>query len=146
MAEWMSPVYDRKQSDVDYAKSQLSKGNNISELKGCFNVGDINRIENDIRYIADRLNVLKYTNTVTTKSWDMYRVPNVTEVNRLINNVSKLITAYYRPADSPDLPVTLLTYEQVNALEKNLYMIKHLIDSEENQYRYCGTVICGEDW
>lgn len=146
MAQWISPVHDRKQIDVDYAKARLESGINISELKGCFNVTDINRIENNIRYIADRLNVLKYTNTVETKSWDMYGLPNVTEITRLINNVSKLITAYYRPADSPDLPNTLLTYTQVNDLEKMLYMIKHLIDTEENQFRVCGTVICGEDW
>ena len=146
MAQWISPVHDRKQIDVDYAKARLESGINISELKGCFNVTDINRIENNIRYIADRLNVLKYTNTVETKSWDMYGLPNVTEITRLINNVSKLITAYYRPANSPDLPNTLLTYTQVNDLEKMLYMIKHLIDTEENQFRVCGTVICGEDW
>lgn len=146
MAQWISPVHDRTQSDIDYAISQIAQGNNSSELKGCFNVVDINRIENNVRYIADRLNVLKYTNTVETKSWDMYGLPNVTEITRLINNVSKLISAYYRPENAPDLPSTLLTYEQVNALEKNLYMIKHLIDSEENQFRFCGTVICGEDW
>ena len=146
MAQWMSPVQDRTQVDVDYAKARIQAGFNSSELKGCFNVTDINRIENNVRYIADRLNVLKYTNTVETKSWDMYGLPNVTEITRLINNVSKLITAYYRPANSPDLPNTLLTYNQVNDLEKMLYMIKHLIDTEENQFRVCGTVICGEDW
>lgn len=146
MAQWMSPVHDRKQSDVDYAISQIAKGINTSEYKGCFNVSDINRIENNVRYIADRLNVLKYTNTIETKSWTIYGLPDVTETTRLINNVQKIINAYYRPENSPDLPNTLLTYEQVNALEKNLYMIKHLIDSEENQYRFCGTIICGEEW
>lgn len=146
MAQWMSPVHNRTQSDVDYAKARIKAGYNASEMKGCFNVSDINRIENNVRYIADRLNVLKYTNTIETKSWDVYGLPDVTEISRLINNVSKLITAYYRPANSPDLPNTLLTYEQVNALEKNLYMIKNLIDTEENQFRFCGTITCGEDW
>lgn len=146
MAEWISPVHDRTQSDIDYAISQIQKGNTRTELKGCFNVTDINRIENNVRYIADRLNVLKYTNTIETKSWDMYGLPNVTEINRLINNVSKIITAYYKPADAPSLPTTLLTFEQVNALEKNLYMIKHLIDNEENEFRHCGTFNCGEEW
>lgn len=146
MAEWISPIYDRTQSDIDYALSQIKKGNNSLELKGCFNVTDINRIENNCRYIADRLNVLKYTNTITTKTWDMYGVPNITEVARLINNVVLLIDAYYQSPDAPLLPSTLLTYEQVNSLEKNLYMIKHLIDEEENEFRFCGTFNCGEDW
>jgi hypothetical protein len=146
MAEWMSPIHDRTMSDVEYAISQIESGNNSQEYKGCFNVTDINRIENNTRYIADRLNVLKYTNTIETKSWNMSGLPNITEVTRLISNVSKIITAYYKPADSPTLPNTLLTFAQVNDLEKMLYMIKHLIDNEENAYRYCGTFNCGEDW
>lgn len=145
MAQWISPVRDRTQSDVDYAISQIKSGNNSTEFKGCFNVTDINRIENNIRYVADRLNVLKYSNTVETKQWDMYGIPNATEVTRLINNVSKIITAYYKPPGSPTLPTTLLIYSEVNNLEKLLYMIKHLIDEEENAFRYCGTFNCGED-
>jgi hypothetical protein len=146
MAEWISPVYDRTQNDVDVAKAKIKQGDNLSELKGCFNVTDINRIENNSRYIADRLNVLKYANTIVTQSWDMYGVPNSTAVARLINNVASLISAYYSPAGAPSLPTTLLTYEQVNALEKIIYMIKHLVDEEENEFRHCGTFNCGEDW
>lgn len=145
MAEWISPVYDRTKSDVDFAISQIKNGDISLELKGCFNVTDINRIENNSRYIADRLNVLKYANNIKTASWDMYGVPNATEVARLINNVTLLIKAYFKPANAPNLPPTLLTYEQVNSLEKNLYLIKHLIDDEENEFRHCGTFNCGEE-
>ena len=146
MAEWISPVYDRTQYDVEYAKSQIRSGNNLSELKGCFNVTDINRIENNTRYIADRLNVLKYSNTITTKTWDISGVPNSNEIARLINNVAALISAYYLPEGAPPLPSTLITFEQVNSLEKNLYMIKHLLDEEENQFRYSGTFNSAEEW
>ena len=145
MAEWISPVFDRTRSDVDYAKSQIKSGKNLSELKGCFNVTDINRIENNTRYIADRLNVLSYANTIITKVWDMAGVPDVSEVARLINNVASLINAYYLPDGAPALPSALLTFEQVNSLEKMLYMIKHLLDEEENQYRYSGTFNSGEE-
>lgn len=146
MAEWISPIFDRTQSDVDYALSQIRQGNNLSEHKGCFNVTDINRIESDCRYIADRLNVLKYTNIITTKSWDMYGVPDATEIARLINNVKALIDAYYQQKESPSLPITLLTYEQVNSLEKNLYMIRQIIDEAEAVFKLCGTFGCGEEW
>lgn len=146
MAEWIRPIYDRTQADVDYALSQLSLGNNSVEFKGCFTVTDINRIENNCRYIADRLNVLLYSNSITTKTWDMYGLPNITEVERLINNVRKLISAFFQSSDAPALPETLLHYEQVNALEQNIYLIKHLIDNEENEFRPCGTLVCGEVW
>ena len=146
MAEWISPIYNRTQEDVDYAKSQIKLGNNSAIYKGCFTVSDINRIENNCRYIADRLNVLLYTNSITTKVWDMYGLPNITEVKRLINNADALIKAYHQSEDAPALPETLLTYAQVNALERNLYLIKHLIDNEENEFRHCGTFNCGEEW
>lgn len=146
MAEWISPIYNRTQADVDYAKAQIQLGNNSVGFKGCFTVTDINRIENNCRYIADRLNVLLYTNSITTKVWDMYGLPNITEVKRLINNADALIKAYHQSPDAPALPETLLTYEQVNALERNLYLIKHLIDNEENEFRHCGTFNCGEGW
>lgn len=146
MAEWISPVYDRTQYDVAYAIAQLSIGNNAIEHKGCFTVSDINRIENNCRYIADRLNVLLYTNHITTATWDMRGTPNITEIKRLINNVSALIDAYYQSEDAPSLPETLLHYEQVNALERNLYLLKHLIDNEENEFMLCGTFNCGEEW
>jgi hypothetical protein len=146
MAEWIKPVYDRTQADVDYALSQIALGNNAKEYKGCFNLTDINRIENNSRYIADRLNVLAYVNAIATATWSMSDVPNITEVKRLINNVSALIDAFYQSEDAPPLPETLLHYEQVNALEKNLYLIKHLIDNKENEFRHCGTFNCGEEW
>ena len=146
MAEWISPVWDRKQSDVDYALAQMAIGNSKNEYKGCFTVSDINRIENNSRYLSDRLNVLAYANSISTATWDMYDIPNVTDIKRLINNVSALIEAYYLSEDAPTLPETLLHYEQVNALERNLYLLKHLIDNEEYAFRHCGTFNCGEEW
>ena len=144
MAEWISPIYNRTQEDVDYAKSQIKLGNNSVIFKGCFTVSDINRIENNCRYIADRLNVLLYTNSITTKVWDMYGLPNITEVKRLINNADALIKAYHQSEDAPALPETLLTYAQVNALERNLYLIKHLIDNMISSFKECNTFECGE--
>ena len=146
MAEWMTPVYDRTQYDIASAIAKIAAGDNVTEHKGCFNVSDINRIENNTRYIADRLNVLAYVNSVTTATWKMTDKPNITEIKRLINNVSALIDAYYQTPDAPALPTTLLTYEQVNALERNMYSLKHLIDNEENEFRHCGTFNCGEEW
>lgn len=67
MAVWIQPVYDRTNEDVAFAQEQIQKwidaklsGNPVEtyELKGCFNLTDINRIEGDIQYISDRLDEL----------------------------------------------------------------------------------------
>ena len=145
MASWSTPVFDRTLADVEYARQQLENNINTVFLKGCFTRVDILRIENDTRYLADTLNDLCYRNNITTQtSWTESDIPNATDIGRIINNVSKLISAYYKPNDSPNLPTTILTYEQANALEQNLYLIKQMLDNMINSFRECGTFNCGE--
>ena len=86
-----------------------------------------------------------YSNSITTQSsWGYGVAVDVSQITRIINNVSKLISAYYKPNNAPNLPTTLLTYEQVNALEKNLYLIKEMLDDMIASFRQCGTFGCGE--
>ena len=146
MANWSQPVFDRTLADVEYAKQQLEKKINTTDLKGCLNPNHLTRIENNTRHLADELIKLGYSNTVTTQSsWGYGAAPNVTEIMRIINNVSKLMDAFYKPSDAPNLPTTLLTYEQVNAIEKNLYLIKETLDDMITYFRECGTFVCGEE-
>lgn len=146
MAEWKEPVFDRTQEDVDYAKTQLSLGINDVEYKGCFNPLDINRIEGDTQYLSDALNTLRYANKVSTvQNWAKESLPYKSHLDRIINNVSVLWGKYYKPAGSVDLPTTLLTFEQVNALEKNIYLLKEMLDDMISSFRECGTFACGEE-
>ena len=145
MANWTNPVFDRTIDDVEYAKQQLEKNINNVDYKGCFNVNDLLRIENNTRYLADSLNDLYYRNTIETeKNWITSSVPNVANITRIINNLNKIFTAYHKPSNAPNLPTTLLTYEQVNALEKNLFMIKEMLDNMTASFKQCGTFGCGE--
>lgn len=146
MANWSEPIFDRTLADVEYAKKQLLNKINNVDFKGCFNAKDILRIENNTRYLADALNELSYRNNVTTNSeWSADSVPTITHITRIINNISKLLSAYYKSSDAPNLPTTLLTYEQVNALEKNLYLIKEMLEDMVISFRECDTFECGEE-
>lgn len=146
MAQWIEPIYDRTQADVDYAKSQLSLRNNENESKGCFNITDILRIENNTRYLSDKINELYYFNDISTvHSWDMSSVPQFYHVNRIINNVGTLWEKYAIPTGSLSLPPSLLRYEHVNDLEKNLYLLKNHIDNMVGYFRECNTFECGEE-
>ena len=142
---WVQPTFDRTLADVEYAKQQLEKNINDVDFKGCFNVIDMVRIENDAQYLADALNDLYYRNNITTQiAWSTSSTPNVTNIVRIIDNVNKLMSAYHKPNDVPTLPTTLLTYEQANALEKNLYLIKQMLDNMIASFRECGSFNCGE--
>ena len=145
MATWSNPVYDRTLADVEYARQQLENNINTIDLKGCLNPNHLMRIENNTRYLADELNKLYYSNAITTQSsWGYSDLPNVTHITRIINNVNKILSAYQKPKNTPTLPSTLLTYEQVNALEKNLYLIKEMHDDMIKSFKECGSFNCGE--
>lgn len=145
MANWSNPIYDRTLADVEYAREQLEKNINNTDFKGCFNVNDLLRIENNTRYLADRLNDLYYRNVIATEpNWSVSSIPNVSNISRNISNINKIWEAYHKPNNTPTLPTTLLTYEEVNALEKNLYLIKEMLDNMIASFRECGTFSCGE--
>ena len=146
---WITPVYDRTLSDVDEAirvLTELKNGGNgaVSELKGCFNATDMNRIEGNIRYLADTLTTLYYFTSVTTKSWGKEGLPTVTDINRLMQNVKNIRASYYQPTGMPTLPSNLTTFTEVNNLERSLSKYKSYLDNMINSFRECGTFECEE--
>ena len=147
MAEWIEPIFDRTQADVDFAIAKLQewktyKVSDIYDLKGCFNVSDINRIENDIRYLSDALSELYYFSHVETKTWDINSIPNQSDIDRIIQNTRTLILSICE--DAPELPTTLLTIDDVNCIEFNLHKIKMILDEMTTSTVECGTFDCGE--
>lgn len=150
MATWTTPVFDRTQADVDAAIRQIVdwKANGFTttvELKGCMNTSDINRIENNIQFLSDTLTSLYYFSEVDTKTWNRSMLPTISEIERILRNMKTLIDSYYKEDGSPDLPATMLSFEDINSIERNLYLIKEMIDSMQASYRQCGTFQCGEE-
>lgn len=150
MAEWIEPIFDRTQNDVESAIKQIAlwKANGVdkpSELKGCLNMGDLNRIEKDIQFLSDTLSSLYYFSDVSTKTWQRSTLPTAKEITRILNNIQILINSFYQREDAPDLPTTVLSYEHLNSIEENLYLLKDLLDDMVSSFRECGTLYCGEE-
>lgn len=153
MANWSKPIYDRTQADVDYAKSQIKyfkQNGGVTDgknMKGCLNTDDLNRIEFNTEYLSDLLISLYYFNTIKKHAdrWYTVSVPYVNHINRIIDNVLKLQSAYFTPSSSPDLPTNLTHYEDVNSIEKCLYLLKVMIDEMTSSFKECNTFECGED-
>jgi len=149
MLEWITPIYDRTQQDVDFAKTKIAewksgKSNDVYDLKGCLNVSDINRIENNIKYLSNKLNELGYSNNTYTKVWSRTGLPNQQDIDRIINNVKELITAFCQQQSAPNIPDRLVDYNDINAIEKNLSLIKELIDYMVNSYKVSGALQSGQ--
>lgn len=146
MAQWTEPVFDRTQADVDYAKQQIANKVNNTYYKGCCNVTDITRIERNTDYLKEVLTSYYYiTNTETRANWYDNTIPNQSHIDRIINNVDKIWKAYHKPSNAVTLPSTLLNFEQLNAIEKNHYLIKIMLDNMVTSFKRCGTFNCGEE-
>lgn len=139
----MTPIYDRTQEDVDIANQILNEWieNSMSsmyQLKGCLNVSDINRIENNINYLTEVLDSLYYFSGATSKTWNELGIPNLTDVRRILNNIDKIITNYYEPLNAPDIPNSMTYYYEINAIEEILLRIKEMIESMEQVFQKSG--------
>lgn len=149
---WQKPIFDRTQADVEFAIQKISEwivaditGNPVVvyDLKGCLNLSDINRIEGNISYLASQLTKLSYPSQVFTKEWTRDGLPTVADIERITNNVASLINAYYKPTDAPSIPIRINGYDDVNSIEKNLYLINQLLEAMIGSFRKSGTFKSG---
>lgn len=152
MAVWVTPIFDRTEEDVAFAQEQIQKwidvklsGNPVEtyELKGCFNLTDINRIEGDIQYISDRLDELYYPPGTSCKTWERSGLPTAKDVERILSNVRLIIAAYHQRVGVPDVPDSMSNVSDINDLEENLYAIKQLLDSMVERFQKSGMLKSG---
>ena len=153
MSEWRTPVFDRTREDVEYAIKTIAEwvsddmsGNHlaIQDLKGCLNVSDINRIEGNIEYLSTELTRLHYSPNTSTREWTNGGLPNEQDIQRILANISGLTTAFYTPENAPSIPNNLLGYDEVNAVEKNISLIKELLDCMVGSFKKSGTYQSGK--
>lgn len=115
----------------------------VYELKGCFNLLDLNRIENNIEFLADKMEEFSYAPNIHGKQWSRVDMPNQNDMSRIVDNIRSLISAFYSPDNPPSLPSTMLSYDDINAIEENLYLIKQLIDVMQTSFKKVGTIKSG---
>lgn len=134
---WHDVIDDRTQADVDFARYI------IENLKGVFNAVDLNRVEENIKYLSDELNKLGYTNSVVVKSWNIEDLPTEADITRIIGNLRKLISIYSKSSQAPELPSSMLHFQQINDLEKNLKLLKQMIDNYYLTLPKVGAMVLG---
>lgn len=153
---WIVPVVDRTLNDVQDAlaqieiwRAQVANGQTptVTELKGCLNATDLNRIESNTRYISQLLQGYGYQMNVTTKvDWTDESLPNAADVNRIIDNIKEIRNKYYEPPGMPSLPRTMVSFSDINAIEQSLLLFREMLLSMERAFRRSGTFRCGEDF
>ena len=119
------------------------RNGDVYELKGCLNLSDLNRIEGNIGYLAERLEGYSYSPDVSCKQWTIVDLPTEDDMSRIVENIRALMDAFYYPNNPPSLPKTMLSYTDINAIEENLYLIKQMLDGMQSSFKHVGTTKSG---
>jgi len=150
---WIVPVVDRTLRDVQDAlaqieawRTQVANGQTptVTELKGCLNATDLNRIEANTKYISKFLRGYGFQANVTTKvDWTDESLPNATDVKRIIDNIKEIRNKYYEPAGMPSLPQTMVSFSDINAIERSLMLFREMLLGMVGAFRRSGTFVAG---
>ena len=115
----------------------------VYDLKGCLNLSDLNRIEGDIAYLAEKLENYYYPTHTNCKVWIDKDIPNQNDMSRIVYNIRYLMDSFYTLDNPPPLPNTMMRYDEINAIEENLHLIKEVLDCMQKSFKKSGTVKCG---
>ncbi len=115
----------------------------VYDLKGCLNTIDINRIEDNIKYLSERLLEFGYVSNISTKQWSKENLPTEIDMQRIIENIRSIISSFYQVSDAPSLPSKMSSYNDVNQIERNIDLIKYLLDCMVNSFHQSGTIKSG---
>ena len=115
----------------------------VHDLKGCLNLSDLTRIEDNITYLASRLIQYRYSLDVNTKEWAKDSLPTAQDMKRIGANIRSLIDKFAKSRESVAVPDAMVSYEDINALEYNLHLLKQLFDAMELLFVKSNTYKCG---
>ena len=104
---------------------------------------DLNRIEGNIAYLSEKFTELDYSSNIDTKEWNKGDLPTENDIKRIISNIRSLVESFYQPSDAPALPSTMLSYEDINSIERNIDLIKYLLDCMVSSFKKVGAYKSG---
>lgn len=156
----ITPITDRTEEDTIYA---FNNSESTEDLKGALNSSDLNRIEDNFKYICERLKEYAiyidqeprnfkeewYENqtlvTTVYNNWTDFNVLYKTEMDRIRRNYNRLIAAILSNTDIKLLEFkNTIKYDEINTIEKIPLLIDSILD-KMNEYKiYCGIPYCGE--
>lgn len=145
---WIPPVTDRTQEDVEHARDLIAAGwenltaaqksEYLAGLKGCLNVSDLSRIENNIQILIDVLELDNISHVGAVPEF-----PTDTYFSDMRSNVSAIRAAYCVHADTPTVPeLPYNTWEKINAVERILADVYEVLSAQF--VYYTGEIYSGE--
>lgn len=114
MPEWITPITNRNAYDVYSAKQYIErmkgKSGTLTDMRGCLNASDLNRIEGNIEYLLDRGGV-----SYNRQTWSVGDIPTASDKSRILSGINAIVVLYNMQST---IPSNILTFQNVNAIEQ----------------------------
>lgn len=140
---WIEPIVDRTWSDISEAKRLKEEWRGgggyplpTTRLKGCLNVDDINRLIDNMGYIASEIDTRGWGRpSITLPSKKVINsILHATDVQALrvaLNGLKTALDWIWRVVgELPETPLDLMHFEEWNDFEMCLLMMKRYLDAE----------------
>lgn len=153
-------ITDRTAADVTRWQTLRDKGyTNMTEaeraewdaadMKGAYNVSDLNRVGEALNYLRDRLAAAHYLsgNEFTAKTnWVDNDIPTAVEFAAYLSYISVIREALAQFSTTPTTPGNSgsLNHQQANDIEQILTDVDKLITNMLMARYYCGELFAGE--
>ena len=118
-------------------------------MKGAYNVSDLNRVGSALNYIRDRLADTGYMHPAayTAKmNWTAAGIPTASDLSTLLSHVRTARGAFAVMSSTPRVPENVggLSYIDANNIEKILVDLDRLITNMLAARPFCGELYSGE--
>ena len=153
----MNLITDRTAQDVDRVKTLAEKAWQdmtaeertewLSPMKGAYNYTDLNRVEEAVAYVAERLKAFWYlTDLPITRSWSAEDIPTGSDFARYLSNVETLRRAIAVWASTPTTPTETNGFgvNEANALEQILMDVDLVLTHISQAWFYSSDLYSGE--
>ncbi len=153
----MNLITDRTAADVERYLTLRNKGfanltsdertEWLSPMKGAYNFTDLNRVESAVDYVAGRLRERGYRVEIgAVKTWTMDNLPTLADMNRYLNNIAVIRSAFATLSTTPKAPTSIkgFTYREANDIEQILIDVDQLLENMMNVWFFSGDLYSGE--
>lgn len=118
-------------------------------LKGAYNITDLNRVNNALLYLRNRLVEAGYLigiEFIPKTDWDSLDVPTTTDLTAYLKAVQIVREAIAQKVSTPPVPPDngSLGYQAANNIEQILIDIDDIIDKMQSMPVYCDELYAGE--
>ena len=148
-------IFDRTQQNVDKLK-ELSKLRYqdmtdeqkqawVDNLKGCLRYTDLNRVEEGIVLVGEKIKQAGFSvSLLPKKEWTKDDIPKSSDIERMLTNIGRIRDIGIYMTHTPEAPTDVrLDWSKANDIERILYDVELMLVPKTETYIYCGEIISG---